>query len=199
MQNFDDSKIINALGEFSSRIVDLSFLDNMIRKYRGSEVSSYDENTVYGDTQNIDNSRNYDESTVYGDTIKNIMESINNSYSRQFETAVNYGDLIRQYDNTDYTDINRTSEAVYSPDNSRKNEWVINYGNTDNKSGEYYETVSKKEVNLNLHIDVSGALTADNKINKQEIISELLDNLEPALVNVLSTALFEEGEGSYEY
>lgn len=125
-------------------IVDLSLLDNLISKIsQGEEISNYSDSISYGDTHNVDNSRNYNadygdtisnlNSSVveYGDTIKNFSESISNSsFIKNYESSENSFDNIRNYENINGDSFNRYSENA------------VNYGDTISNSTEIISSIN---------------------------------------------------------
>lgn len=59
------------------------------------------------------------------------------------------------------------------------------------------EAVSHREVNLN--INGKGSINVKSNMDKEQIAEILIENLKPALMNIISIELFEEGDDSYEF
>ena len=59
------------------------------------------------------------------------------------------------------------------------------------------ETVSRHEVAIN--INGNGAIAATGGVDKEQVVEILFDYLKPALMNILSQDIFEEGDDSYEF
>ena len=59
------------------------------------------------------------------------------------------------------------------------------------------ETTSRKEISLN--INGSGSINVTGGVDKEQVVEIVLDNLRPAILNLLSQEVFEEVEGSYDY
>lgn len=59
------------------------------------------------------------------------------------------------------------------------------------------ESVSRREVDLN--INGKGSINVKSNMDKEQVAEILLENLKPALINIISTELFEEGENSYDF
>lgn len=59
------------------------------------------------------------------------------------------------------------------------------------------ETVSRREVAIN--INGNGAIAATGGVDKEQVVEILFDYLKPALMNILSQDIFEEGDDSYEF
>ena len=59
------------------------------------------------------------------------------------------------------------------------------------------EAVSHREVNLN--INGKGSINVKSNMDKEQVAEILIENLRPALMNIISTELFEEGDDSYEF
>lgn len=69
-------------------IVDLSKLDETISKIRyGNDISNYDDSITYGDTHNIDNSREFEIDYNYGDTLSKTENNLNTNYISDDETS----------------------------------------------------------------------------------------------------------------
>lgn len=59
------------------------------------------------------------------------------------------------------------------------------------------ESVSRREVDLN--INGKGSINVKSNMDKEQVAEILLENLKPALMSIISTELFEEGENSYDF
>lgn len=59
------------------------------------------------------------------------------------------------------------------------------------------ESVSRREVDLN--INGKGSINVKSNMDKEQVAEILLENLKPALMSIISTELFEEGEDSYDF
>lgn len=59
------------------------------------------------------------------------------------------------------------------------------------------DAVSHREVNLN--INGKGSINVKSNMDKEQVAEILIENLKPALMNIISTELFEEGDDSYEF
>lgn len=59
------------------------------------------------------------------------------------------------------------------------------------------ESVSRREVDLN--INGKGSINVKSNMDKEQVVEILIENLKPALMNIVSTELFEEGENSYDF
>ena len=98
-------------------IVDLSKLEEIISKIRpGNDVSNYDDSVIYGDTQNIDNSRSY--STKYGDNdLSRISADITNygDVAHSFENNLRYGDkdYVTQTNNNVETSLSTSEDNIF--------------------------------------------------------------------------------------
>lgn len=109
-------------------IVDLSKLEEIISKIRpGNDVSNYDDSVIYGDTQNIDNSRSY--STKYGDNdLSRISADITNygDVAHSFENNLRYGDkdYVTQTNNNVETSLSTSEDNIFHD----VNDSIIDYG-----------------------------------------------------------------------
>ena len=59
------------------------------------------------------------------------------------------------------------------------------------------ESVSRREVDLN--INGKGSINVKSNMDKEQVAEILIENLKPALMSIISTELFEEGEDSYDF
>lgn len=59
------------------------------------------------------------------------------------------------------------------------------------------ESVSRREVDLN--INGKGSINVKSNMDKEQVAEILIENLKPALMSIISTELFEEGENSYDF
>lgn len=59
------------------------------------------------------------------------------------------------------------------------------------------ESVSRREVDLN--INGKGSINVKSNMDKEQVADILIENLKPALMSIISTELFEEGENSYDF
>ena len=59
------------------------------------------------------------------------------------------------------------------------------------------ESVSRREVDLN--INGKGSINVKSNMDKEQVADILIENLKPALMSIISTELFEEGEDSYDF
>lgn len=96
-------------------------------------------------------------------------------------------------------------ETVYTADETEKiiNGYADNHFNVppaespvkkfENKT----ESVSRREVDLN--INGKGSINVKSNMDKEQVADILIENLKPALMSIISTELFEEGENSYDF
>lgn len=96
-------------------------------------------------------------------------------------------------------------ETVYTADETEKiiNGYADNHFNIppaespvkkfENKT----ESVSRREVDLN--INGKGSINVKSNMDKEQVADILIENLKPALMSIISTELFEEGENSYDF
>ena len=96
-------------------------------------------------------------------------------------------------------------ETVYTADETEKviNGYADNHFNVppaespvkkfENKT----ESVSRREVDLN--INGKGSINVKSNMDKEQVADILIENLKPALMSIISTELFEEGEDSYDF
>ena len=59
------------------------------------------------------------------------------------------------------------------------------------------ESVSRREVDLNINGKCS--INVKSNMDKEQVADILIENLKPALMSIISTELFEEGENSYDF
>ena len=59
------------------------------------------------------------------------------------------------------------------------------------------ESVSRREVDLN--INGKGSINVKSNMDKEQVAEILIENLKPALMSIISTELFVEGEDSYDF
>ena len=59
------------------------------------------------------------------------------------------------------------------------------------------ESVSRREVDLNINGKCS--INVKSNMDKEQVADILIENLKPALMSIISTELFEEGEDSYDF
>ena len=63
--------------------------------------------------------------------------------------------------------------------------------------GSRTETVSRHE--LAIDINGKGSISVEGSMDKEQVVEVLFDYLKPALMNILSQDIFEEGDNSYEF
>ena len=100
----------------------------------------------------------------------------------------------------------RGGETVFPTDETNKIIDAVTAGNNFNippadspvkKIESKTEAVSRREVNLN--INGKGSINVKSNMDKEQVAEILIENLKPALMNIISTELFEEGDDSYEF
>lgn len=157
-------------------IVDISKLEKIMSKiHPGNDVSNYDDSVIYGDTQNIDNSRSY--STEYGDNnLSRTSTDITNygDVAHSFENSLRYGDkdYITKTDNNVKTRLSTSEENIFHDVNDSIIEYgdmIRNYSNILN----YGDAVKNSDISERTDISKTwdSSYSSDSSMNYESVYS----------------------------
>lgn len=155
-------------------IVDFSRLEKIMSKiHSDNDVSNYDDSVIYGDTQNIDNSRSY--SNEYGDNdLSRTSTDITNygNVAHNFENSFRYGD--KNYDEiTSYNsaaNLNTSENRIFN----NVNDSVVDYGDMIRNYSDvinYGDDIKSSDISDSTYISKSwdGTYSIDNSRNYEAV------------------------------